>query len=58
VERGALDSAQPGGFGFDLLKGSVDVGDIVGAAGGVKRTDKGELSVMANRLQVGSSAVG
>ncbi len=30
---------------------SVDVGDIVGARGSVKRTDKGELSVVTTGLQ-------
>ena len=34
------------------LKALVDVGDIVGVHGGVKRTDKGELSVVAARLSV------
>ena len=30
----------------------MDVGDIVGVHGGVKRTDKGELSVVAARLSM------
>ena len=34
------------------LKALVDVGDIVGVHGGVKRTDKGELSVVAARLSM------
>lgn len=34
------------------VQAAVDVGDIVGAVGGVKRTEKGELSVMADSLQV------
>lgn len=51
IDRARLDEQQPGGF--DLVKGLVDVGDIVGCAGGVKRTDKGELSVVAASLQVG-----
>jgi lysyl-tRNA synthetase class 2 len=34
------------------LKGLVDMGDIVGCCGGIKRTDKGELSVVASWLQV------
>lgn len=50
IDRARLDEQQPGGF--DLVKGLVDVGDIVGCAGGVKRTDKGELSVVAASLQV------
>ena len=52
IDRARLDESQPGGF--DLLKGLVDVGDIVGAAGTIKRTEKGELSVVATGLQVGS----
>ncbi len=50
VDRARLDEAQPGGF--DLLKNLVDVGDIVGAEGTVKRTEKGELSVVATRLHI------
>jgi len=30
----------------------VDVGDIVGVSGGIKRTEKGELSVLADKLKV------
>ncbi len=52
IDRARLDEQQPGGF--DLVKGLVDVGDIVGCAGGVKRTDKGELSVVGTSLQVGA----
>ena len=33
------------GEGFDDLKTMVDVGDFIGVKGGIKRTDKGELSV-------------
>lgn len=47
-----LEEGQPGGFA--QLKNQLDVGDIVGAAGSVKRTEKGELSVVANSLQVRS----
>ncbi|KXZ43187.1 hypothetical protein GPECTOR_99g822 [Gonium pectorale] len=50
VERGRLEEAQPDGF--ELLKGLVDVGDIVGCTGTVKRTEKGELSVVAGGLEV------
>ncbi|KAK9840830.1 hypothetical protein WJX81_007652 [Elliptochloris bilobata] len=50
VDRATLDAAQPGGF--SELKALVDVGDIVGVHGGVKRTDKGELSVVASQLRV------
>ena len=34
------------------LKSLVDAGDIIGARGGMKRTDKGELSVTAARVQI------
>jgi lysyl-tRNA synthetase class 2 len=49
VEKALLDEAQPGGF--DTIKATIDVGDIVGVSGGVKRTDKGELSVMVAHVQ-------
>ena len=41
-----LDKKRIGGD-FKALVQSIDIGDIVGAMGGVKRTDKGELSVFA-----------
>lgn len=34
------------------MKTYLDIGDIVGAEGGIRRTDKGELSVVAKSLQV------
>ena len=34
------------------LKTLMDIGDIVGVTGSMKRTDKGELSVVAQDLQV------
>ena len=37
---------------FQHVKQNVDVGDIVGAIGGIKRTEKGELSVTVSRIQV------
>lgn len=37
---------------FDLLKSLVDIGDIVGASGSIKRTDKGELSVYVNSFAI------
>ncbi|MEW5299794.1 MAG: hypothetical protein WDW36_002772 [Sanguina aurantia] len=55
VDKVRLDEAQPGGF--DLLKSSIDVGDIVGSSGGIKRTEKGELSVVSTSLQVLSKAL-
>ncbi|XP_062106726.1 lysine--tRNA ligase, chloroplastic/mitochondrial-like [Humulus lupulus] len=33
---------------FDELKNLVDIGDILGASGSIKRTEKGELSVYVN----------
>jgi lysyl-tRNA synthetase class 2 len=35
-----------------MVKSIIDVGDIVGVMGGVKRTEKGELSITATELQV------
>eukprot|EP00963_Diacronema_lutheri_P000930 scaffold60_cov325-Pavlova_lutheri.AAC.18 len=37
---------------FQHVKQNVDVGDIVGATGGIKRTEKGELSVHVSQMQV------
>ncbi|KAL6200801.1 hypothetical protein ACLB2K_030582 [Fragaria x ananassa] len=37
---------------FDQLKSLVDIGDIVGATGSIKRTEKGELSVYVNSFAV------
>lgn len=34
------------------LKANLDIGDIVGVRGGMRRTDRGELSVTADSLQV------
>lgn len=51
VEKAKLDASQGEGS-FELVKSAVDVGDIVGVTGGVKRTEKGELSVMATSMQV------
>jgi lysyl-tRNA synthetase class II len=50
VEKALLEEAQPGGF--DTIKTTIDVGDIIGVSGGLKRTDKGELSVMVASVQV------
>ena len=40
------------GFSGRNLKALVDAGDIIGAAGAVKRTEKGELSVVAASVQI------
>ncbi|KAG0563488.1 hypothetical protein KC19_8G035200 [Ceratodon purpureus] len=37
---------------FDLLKTSLDIGDFVGVKGTMKRTDKGELSVMVGEISI------
>jgi len=50
VEKARLEEAAEGSF--DQLKSIMDVGDIVGVEGGLKRTEKGELSVVATQLQV------
>ncbi|KAJ9534274.1 hypothetical protein QJQ45_007049 [Haematococcus lacustris] len=50
VDKVRLEEGQP--QGFDAMKATVDVGDIVGASGGIRRTDKGELSVVVTSLQV------
>ena len=34
------------------LKSLLDAGDIIGARGGMKRTEKGELSVNASQVQI------
>jgi hypothetical protein len=56
VDKARLEEAQPGGFA--QLKNQLDVGDIVGAAGSVKRTEKGELSVVPRSLQVRATCAG
>ncbi|EFN55794.1 hypothetical protein CHLNCDRAFT_57712 [Chlorella variabilis] len=50
IERAVLDEAQPEAFA--AVKGLVDSGDIVGVRGGIKRTEKGELSVTVESLEV------
>lgn len=37
---------------FDQLKNLVDIGDILGARGSLKRTEKGELSVCVNSFEI------
>ncbi|DBB02659.1 TPA: hypothetical protein ACH3X3_011624 [Trebouxia sp. C0006] len=50
LERTALNEAAPDSFKH--LKAFLDIGDIVGVTGPMKRTDKGELSVAAQDLQI------
>lgn len=49
VDKSRLET---GADGFKQLKSLIDVGDFVGASGTLKRTDKGELSVITKWLQV------
>ncbi|XP_071698859.1 lysine--tRNA ligase, chloroplastic/mitochondrial-like [Rutidosis leptorrhynchoides] len=37
---------------FEQLKSLVDIGDILGASGSIKRTEKGELSVCVNSFSI------
>lgn len=55
VDRAALDARREGSFAE--VKQLVDVGDIVGCVGGVRRTEKGELSVAAHSLRVLTKAL-
>ena len=48
LEEAAVNAAG-GNDSFDDLKALVDVGDWIGVEGGIKRTDKGELSVMVGK---------
>ena len=55
MDKKILEEGQPDGFAD--LKALVDAGDIVGAVGGLRRTEKGELSVVVTSLQVRQAAV-
>lgn len=48
LEEAAITAAG-GDDSFEDLKNLVDVGDWIGVEGGIKRTDKGELSVMVDK---------
>lgn len=50
LERTALDASAPDSFKH--LKTFLDIGDIVGVSGPMKRTEKGELSVAVQDLQI------
>lgn len=50
VDKLRLEESQPGAF--DSIKSLADVGDIVGVVGSIKRTEKGELSVVAANIKV------
>jgi lysyl-tRNA synthetase class 2 len=49
--------ARMGTDGFEALKASLDVGDVVGARGPVRRTEKGELSVAVTTLTLLTKAL-
>ena len=51
-----LDKRRIGGD-FKALVQSIDLGDIVGATGGIKRTEKGELSVLAAECKMLTKAI-
>jgi lysyl-tRNA synthetase class 2 len=50
VDKKTLDEQQEGGFAE--FKNLIDTGDIVGVEGGLRRTDKGELSIVVRKLTV------
>lgn len=50
LEKTSLDAAAPDTFKH--LKTLLDIGDIVGVSGPMKRTEKGELSIVAQELQI------
>lgn len=50
VDKKTLEEGQEGAFGE--FKNLIDTGDIVGVEGGLRRTDKGELSVVVRKLTV------
>ncbi|CAI5505120.1 unnamed protein product [Closterium sp. Naga37s-1] len=49
-EKAVMEEAEEGSFAF--LKSTLDVGDIVGATGTIKRTERGELSVVVQGVQL------
>jgi len=50
VDKKTLDEQHEGGFAE--FKNLIDTGDIVGVEGGLRRTDKGELSIVVRKLDV------
>lgn len=55
VDKSRLEE---GADAFKRLKNLIDVGDIIGVTGGLRRTDKGELSVVAHKMEVRQSLPG
>lgn len=50
IDKKRLEGVRPGSYAD--LKKLIDVGDIVGASGGMRKTDRGEISVLVDSLQV------
>ncbi|BDA48390.1 Lysine-tRNA ligase [Coccomyxa sp. Obi] len=50
LDKAVLDAAEEDTF--KTLKGWIDAGDIIGAKGGIKRTEKGELSLVASSVEI------
>eukprot|EP01026_Neomeris_dumetosa_P028650 TRINITY_DN2322_c0_g1_i5.p1 TRINITY_DN2322_c0_g1~~TRINITY_DN2322_c0_g1_i5.p1 ORF type:complete len:570 (-),score=102.10 TRINITY_DN2322_c0_g1_i5:143-1852(-) len=55
LDKKQMQSVQEGAFAN--MKAYLDVGDIVGASGHIKRTEKGELSVMVARFEILTKAI-
>jgi hypothetical protein len=55
VEKQVLNESYP--EAFEHLTTLVDIGDIVGARGSVKRTDKGELSIKVHSFEMLTKAL-
>jgi lysyl-tRNA synthetase class II len=55
VEKKVLNESYP--EAFNHLTNLVDIGDIVGARGSVKRTDKGELSIKVSSFEMLTKAI-
>jgi lysyl-tRNA synthetase class 2 len=55
VEKKVLNESYP--EAFNHLTNLVDIGDIVGARGSVKRTDKGELSIKVSSFEILTKAI-
>ena len=57
VDAARLGVSQGDAGAFERLRATVDVGDIVGGKGTVKRTEKGELSVNCDEVAVLTKAL-
>lgn len=55
VEKKVLNESYP--EAFNHLSNLVDIGDIVGARGSMKRTDKGELSIKVSSFEMLTKAI-